>query len=157
MRKRYFLLLYILAAILILATGCHKETEEDKVRKVIDRIQHAVEEKKIAAVLEHIAKSYRDPQGNDLDGIKGLLLFYFYRHQKVSVSIPSIDVTVTGPSARATFQTVLAGRGGGEEAQLAIMPEALGVYDFEVSFKKEEKEWKVVSAAWKRAGEGSGQ
>jgi hypothetical protein len=34
-----------------------------------------------------------------------------------------------------------------------VIPEALGMYDFDVSFVKESGEWKVTSATWKKAGE----
>jgi len=154
--RRVPCLLYILLAVLLLFPACHKETEEDKVKKVVTSVQQAAEEKKIRSVLDHISKSYQDPQGNDYNGIKGLLAFYFFRHQKVSVYMPNIDIVVTGPTAKALFQAILTGRGTGEAAG-GILPEALGVYNFEVLLAKEDGSWKVTSAMWERAGEGAGQ
>jgi hypothetical protein len=133
--------------------ACAKETEEDKVKQVVTSVQRAAEEKKIGAVLEHISKTYRDPQGNDYNGIKGLLAFYFFRHQKVSVYMPNIDIVVTGSTAKAMFEAILTGRGTGETAA-GILPEALGAYNFEVLLSKENGAWKVTSAKWERAGEG---
>jgi hypothetical protein len=78
---------------------------------------------------------------------------YFYRHQRVSIYIPGIEVTVTDASARAVFEAVLTGAGT-PESQPGMLPEALGVYSFDVTLKKEGKEWKVLSAAWQRSGEG---
>ncbi len=138
----------------LLLSACSKSTEEDKVKKVVTSVQQAAEEKKIGAVLEHISKTYRDPQGNDYNGIKGLLAFYFFRHQKVSVYMPNIDIVVTGPTAKAVFQAILTGRGTGETAG-GILPEALGAYNFEVLLNKEDGAWKVTSAKWERAGEGA--
>ncbi|MBS1193006.1 MAG: hypothetical protein H6Q97_985 [Nitrospirae bacterium] len=125
-------------------------------KKVVTSVQQAAEEKKIRSVLDHISKSYQDPQGNDYNGIKGLLAFYFFRHQKVSVYMPNIDIVVTGPTAKALFQAILTGRGTGEAAG-GILPEALGAYNFEVLLAKEDGSWKVTSAMWERAGEGAGQ
>ena len=156
MRRLPGLLLYILPVVLLLFPACHKETEEDRVKKVVTKVQQSAEEKKIMAVLENISKSYKDPQGNDYDGIKGLLAFYFFRHQKVSVYMPNIDIVVTGPTAKALFQAILTGRGTGESAG-GILPEALGAYNFEVLLAKEDGSWKVTSARWQRAGEGAGQ
>ncbi|MEK6744015.1 MAG: hypothetical protein AABZ15_10405 [Nitrospirota bacterium] len=144
----------MLAIPVLLLTACPKETEEDKVKKVVTSIQQATEEKKIGAVLEHISKTYRDPQGNDYNGIKGLLAFYFFRHQKVSVYMPNIDIVVTGQTAKAVFQAILTGRGAGE-ASGGILPESLGAYNFEVLLIKEDGTWKVTSAKWERAGEGT--
>jgi len=139
-----------------LVGACSKETEEDKVKKVVTSVQQAAEEKKIGAILEHISKAYRDPQGNDYNGIKGLLAFYVFRHQKVSVYMPNIDIVVTGPTAKAVFQAILTGRGTGTgETTGGILPEALGAYNFEVLMSKEDGAWKVTSAKWERAGEGA--
>jgi len=154
--RRVPCLLYILLAVLLFFPACHKETEEDKVKKVVTSVQQAAEEKKIRSVLDHISKSYQDPQGNDYNGIKGLLAFYFFRHQKVSVYMPNIDIVVTGPTAKALFQAILTGRGTGEAAG-GILPEALGAYNFEVLLAKKDGSWKVTSAMWERAGEGAGQ
>src|SRR3990172_6068058 len=149
----------ITAAVLLIfmvLPACHKETEQDRVKKVIQEIQKAAGEKEIKTILGHLSKMYRDPRGYDHDGIKGLLLYYFFRHQRVSVYIPNIDVTVTDTSAKAFFQTVLSG-GNKVASPGDLLPEALGMYDFEVSFVKESGEWKVMSAAWKKVGEGPSQ
>jgi hypothetical protein len=146
----------ITAAVLIvlfLLTACHQDTEQDRVKKVVTEIQKAAGEKEVKTVLGHLSKRYRDPQGYDYDGIKGLLLYYFFRHQKVSVFMPSLDITVAGSSAKAVFQAVLSG-GNKVESPGDVIPEALGMYDFDVSFVKESGAWKVTSAAWKKAGEG---
>jgi hypothetical protein len=143
------------ALLVFTLVDCHKQTEEDRIRKVIAAAQKAVEEKKILAVQEHLSRSYRDPQGYDHDGIKGLLAVYFFRHRAVSVYIPAIEVTVNGPAATARFQTILTGRGVDGESAGVILPDALGAYDFEVSFRNEEGQWKVVSAKWVRSGEGA--
>lgn len=144
----------IILFLMPLVNGCSKDTEEDKVKKVVTSVQQAAEEKKIGAVLEHVSKTYRDPQGNDYNGIKGLLAFYFFRHRKVSVYMPNIDIVVTGPTAKAVFQAILTGRGTGETAG-GILPEALGAYNFEVFLSKEDGLWKVTSAKWERVGEGA--
>jgi hypothetical protein len=149
-------LLYILPAVLLLFQACHKETEEDKVRNVLTSVQRSAEEKKIRSVLDHVSKSYQDPEGNDYNGVKGLLAFYFFRHQKIAVYMPNIDIVVTGPTAKAVFQAILTGRGAGENAG-GILPEALGAYNFEVMLTKEDGQWKVTSAKWEWAGEDAGQ
>lgn len=143
-----------LIVVVLLLAACSKETEEDRVKKVLKSIQAAAEEKKIAAVLDNVSKSYQDPQGNDYNGVKGILAFYFFRHQKVAVYMPNVDVVVNGTKARALFQAILTGRGTGESAG-NILPESLGAYNFDVNLKKENDEWKVTSAKWERVGEGA--
>lgn len=142
----------ILIAVHFLA-GCQKETEQEKVKKVILTIQKAVEAKSIRGVLDCMSKAYHDQQGYDYEGIKGLLLLSFYQHQKVSVHISSPDVVVAGVSATVSFQAVLSG-GNNVESVRDILPESLGMYVFEVSMARETGEWKVASARWERFGEG---
>lgn len=134
---------------LVLSCACQRRTEEDRVKSVIAAVQQAAEKKEVRTILGSLAKTYRDPQGNDYDGIKGLLAFYFFRHPRVSVFIPAMDVTIEDGSARARFQAVLSG-GGEPDPVGALLPQSLGVYDFDVSFTKMDSEWKVVSAAWQR-------
>ena len=136
----------------ILLPGCQRTSEQDKVRKVIKEVQRAAEEKDIRTILGHLSRTYRDPQGYDYNGIKGLLLSYFFRHQKISVYLTNLDVTVDEISARATFQAVLsASDKTGSVAD--VLPEALGIYAFNVVFSKESNAWRVVSSTWERLGE----
>lgn len=131
--------------------ACHRETEQEKVKAVITNIQKASEEKDVKQVLARLAKSYQDPQGFDRESIKALLVGYFFRHQKVHAYIPDIAISIEGTSAKAEFQAVLTGGTAGSAAN--ILPESLGVYAFDVSLRKEENEWMVVSARWNKIGE----
>jgi hypothetical protein len=142
----------ILCSMLAPFFACHKETEEDKVRKVVTEIQKSAEEKDIKMVLNAISKSYNDPQGNNHESIHRLLIAYFYQFPKISIYITKLDVSVKGASARAMFQAVLTSKGATESAT-AILPESLGIYAFDVSFGKESGDWKVVSAQWERIGD----
>ena len=140
-----------------LLSACTRETEEDRVRKVVAAMQEATEEKELTALQEHISRSYRDPQGNDYEAIKGLFTFYFFRHRTVGVSIPSLEVSVNGPQANAKFTAVLSAKGVDGEPASMLLPDALGAYDFDVSFRKEDGSWTIVSATRKRTMEGAGQ
>ena len=140
--------LFIVLFIIPLLSACLKDTEENKVKKIVTNVKEAAEEKKINAVLEHISKSYSDPQGNDYNGIKGILAYNFFRHQKVFIYIPDIDVAVDGLTAQVLFQAVMTERSSGD-----MLPEALGVYNFEVNLSKEHGTWMITSAKWKHAGD----
>jgi hypothetical protein len=145
-----------LVCILLLSAAalqsCHKETEEDRIAKTVRTIGKAAGNKDIKGMLSALSKTYLDPQGNDYQAIKNLLLFYFFRHQKVSVIISDIEPSVDGLLAEARFQAVLA---GGGDPNGTILPEALGAFRFHMIFKKESGEWMVTSATWKRIGETS--
>ena len=146
--------LFVLSCILSSLSACKKETEQDKVKKVIVEVQKASEDKDIKKILACLSKTYQDPQGFTYDTMRGFLLGYFFRHQKIKVYITNLDVNVTDDSARAGFQALLSG-GEKTESLSTLVPEALGFYDFDVLFKKESGEWKVASAKWSRIGDGT--
>ena len=135
-----------------LFSSCHKETEQDRIKKVIINIQKAAEEKNIKKIINNLSKTYSDPQGFTYDTIKGFLLGYFFRHQKIHVYITNLDVAADEGAGSAVFQAILSG-GNKTGSAADILPEAFGLYAFEVSFKKEESEWKITSARWNRVTE----
>jgi uncharacterized membrane protein YvbJ len=144
--KRLVTILFIFV-IIIIALGCHRETEQDKVKKVITDIQTAAEEKDVKKIMKNLAKTYNDPQGFNYETIKGPLLGYFFRYPKISVYINNLQVSIETTAARALFRTVLTSANKtGSAADL--IPESLGMYDFNVSLKKESDGWKVTSAEW---------
>ena len=153
--KRVMMIL-ILFGMAIAAPGCHKETEQDKVRKVITDIQKAAEEKEVKKIINCLSKTYGDPRGFNYDTIKGLLLGYFYQHPKISAYITNLEISIENTSAKAMFHAVLtSGSKTGSAADL--IPESLGMYAFEVSLKKEADGWKVTSAKWERVGNDQGR
>jgi hypothetical protein len=148
--RRVTTIFFVFAAVILLF-GCHKETEQDKIKKVITDIQSAVEGKDIKNILNNVSKTYNDPQGSDYETIRRLLLGYFFRYPKISVYINNLDISVEdNTSARAMFQAVLtSGKKTGSVSD--IIPESLGMYYFDVSLTKESNEWKVTSATWTQA------
>jgi len=142
------LLIFVIS---ITALGCHKETEQDKVKRVITDIQAAAQEKDVKKIINNIAKIYNDPQGYNYETIKGLLIGYFLRYPKISAYITNLEISIENKSAKAVFQTVLTS--GNKTGSVSdVIPQTLGVYDFDVSLKKELNGWKVTSAKWEQVG-----
>ncbi len=141
----------LLIAMSITNSGCHKETDQDKVKKVITGIQKAAEEKDIKKIINSLSKTYLDPQGFNYDSLKGLLLGYFYQHPRISVYITDLEISVSGTFAKAVFQAVLTG-GNKTGSASDLIPESLGVYAFVAEMKKESDIWKVTSATWVQVG-----
>jgi len=142
----------IICLVVLALAGCQKESEQDKIRKLIATVQKAAEEKDIKKIRSIISENYKDPQGNNYGSVNNLLLAYFFRHQKISIYMTSLNISVKGESARAGFQAVLTAQSSSGSAP-SVLPESLGVYAFDVSFRKESGDWKVVSAAWERVGD----
>jgi len=143
-------MLFLILAVFITASACQRETEQNKVKKVITEIQAAGEVKDVSKIMKNLSKNYSDPQGFNYESIKGLLLGYFFRYPKISVYINNLTISVENSSARAEFQTVLtSSEKTGSVAD--VIPQSLGVWDFDVTLKKESNDWKVTSAKWEEA------
>jgi hypothetical protein len=146
---RRLMTIFLIFVITITVLGCHKETDQEKVKKVITNIQAAGEEKDVKKILNNLSKTYSDPQGYNYDSVKGLLLGYFFRYPKISVYINNLDISVENTSARAVFQTVLTSREK-TGSVTDVIPQSLGIWDFDVLLKKESNDWKVTSAKWEQ-------
>jgi hypothetical protein len=145
--------LILLFTMTIATLSCHKETEQDKVKKVITDIQKAAEEKNVKKIINNLSKTYLDPQGFNYDTIKGLLLGYFFQHPKISAYITDLEIYVDNTSAKVFFQAILTG-GSKTGSAADLIPESLGIYSFVVSLQNEPDGWKITSATWARVGDG---
>ena len=148
---KHFVTILLIFVITMAALGCHKETEQDKVKKVITDIQTAAQEKDVKKIINNIAKIYNDPQGYNYETIKGLLIGHSLRYPKISAYINNLEISIEDKSAKAVFQTVLTS-GNKTGSMSDVIPQSLGVYDFDVSLKKELNGWKVTSAKWEQVG-----
>ena len=135
--------------IIITVLGCHKMNEQDKVKKVITDIQKAAQEKDVKKIINNLAKTYNDPQGFNYETIRGLLLGYFFQYPKISAYITNLEISIDNTSAKAVFQTVLTS-GNKTGSASDVIPQSLGVWDFDVSLKKESNSWKVTSVKWEQ-------
>ena len=61
--KRFISICFIFI-ITITVLGCHKETEQAKVKKVITDIQTAAEEKDVKEIINNLSKTYSDSHGS---------------------------------------------------------------------------------------------
>lgn len=132
-------------------SGCHKEPEQEKVKKVIETVQKAAEEKEIKKITGAISKTYSDAQGNNHAALHRMLIGYFYQFPKIAVYVSNLNIIVQKESATARFEAVLTSKGA--DPSPATLPESLGVYSFDVQFRKESGAWVVVSAKWERIGD----
>jgi len=96
--------IFLIFVIAMTVLSCHKETDQDKVKKVITDIQTAGDAKDVKKIMSNISKTYSDPQGFNYEGIKGLLLGYFFRYPKISVYINSLTISVENTSPGLYFR-----------------------------------------------------
>ncbi len=137
----------VIFALIFGVAACSEETEHDKIKKVIADVQVAGEAKDIKQVMTHVSDAYSDPRGNNAERIRSLLRGYFLYYPKIRIYLNSLEIFVEDTSARAVFQAVLTHSEKTGSLQ-DLIPQSLGVWDFDVTLKKESGKWKVMSATW---------
>lgn len=145
----YFIILSFIA---IGCVSCAKPlSEEDRVKAVIEDFAASAADKDIKRFLSHVSKGYRDDNGVDYNGVKGILLAQFLRAEKVSVLVSGVKVEVKGETALADVKAVLI---SGREVKTigGSLPDDAAGYRFSIVFKKEDNEWKAVTAKWDNVG-----
>lgn len=117
------------------------ETEEDRIRAVIESMAKATGERKVGDVMTHFSESYRGELG-DKQGVRGYALGMFFRSQTM-VAIPSgVEVTVDGERADVSLRLSLArAPGGGGDAN-----DVFGSHVIDATFANEDGSWRVLTA-----------
>jgi hypothetical protein len=143
--------LKVVAALLLLAAllGCgDADSPEAQVRKTIDAMEHAAEERDVGGVTEHVSAQFRDAYGRDGTELSQYVRGYFIANQSIHLltRIENIEFP-TSDEARAKITVAMVGREADESDAWNLAGE---IYDFDVVFMREDDEWKVTYAKWRR-------
>lgn len=137
--------------VLCALAGCARHSDEEEIRGLVRSSVEAAEGKDLASFMKAVSKDYRDDQGNDYNGVKGILLFQFMRQGNIKVYLMHVEVRVEGTTAFCEARAALL-RGQDVKALKDIVPQDADVLRFNIIFKKEKDGWKAVGAGWERAG-----
>ncbi|MCU0975178.1 MAG: nuclear transport factor 2 family protein [Steroidobacteraceae bacterium] len=140
-----------LAALVVLGallSGCGQpDSPEAQVRAVVQEAKEAAEARDASRLFDLIAPDYRDPRGFDADELERYLRGWLIAHQRVrlltrveSIEFPAEDL------ARLSVTVGMVGREAGAEAWNL----AADVYDIDVTLARENGEWRVTRADWRR-------
>jgi hypothetical protein len=141
----------VLLGLFIISACAKGVSEEDRLKQIVNEAAEAAQKKDIDGVRKHISKSYRDQEGNDYDSVRRILLYHFIRAETVAIFVRSVDADIKGDTAHAKANVFLV-RGKEVKSIQDIIPDSAVGYRFELIFKKENKEWRVVSGTWQNVG-----
>ncbi|HEY4717035.1 MAG TPA: hypothetical protein VII00_08015 [bacterium] len=152
--KNKFVLALVLISGVFFVQSCTKQTDDYKIREIVNSVADAASKKDIKTIKKHVSVDYRDKKGNDYNGLRGMLAYYFLQHPRISVFITEVSVEISAGSAEVFIRTVLT---SGEDVKSLsdILPTNMSIYEFIIDFKKEGDNWVITGADWYRAGERS--
>jgi len=139
--------LTLLAGAMLSACGPDASPEE-QVRATVARAKEGAEARDISAVMKLVANGYADTQGQDKRAVRALMHGFFVVNQSVhlltrveDLEFPSDDI------AEARVTVGMLGRQSQEDWSFAA-----DVYEFDLRFVREDEDWLLQSAEWRRPG-----
>ena len=140
----------VICAVMWLGACDGDDLPEAQVRAVITEAERAAEDRNASALFDLIAPDYHDGRGNGVEDIKRYVRGYLIAHQSIhmltrveAVELPASDLA----RVRATV-----GMLGRETASESSWDLAAEVYEFDITLAREDGEWRVTRADWRRAG-----
>lgn len=145
-RVHLFLCIVALAGIV---GGCgERDSPEAQVRAVIDQMELAAEARDVGDVLDLISETYRDDYGRGRDELGRLARGYFIANQSIHLLTRIEAMTFPAEDeARATVLVAMVGRDAAAESAWDL---AGDLYRFEVAIVREDGDWKITWARWRR-------
>ncbi len=144
---------FLALPLLLALVACRKEA--DPVRKTIEALEAAAEDRDADAAGALLAAAYADREHPDR--VAAILTFrrYFAAYESISASFSELVVDRKPELARATFTATLNGSPRKLGALSEMLPRSAKVR-FEMNLAPEDDDWKVVWASWSLVSEGTG-
>jgi len=140
------------ALIVSLMISCSSEpgTPEAQVRALLKQGESAAEKKEGKVLRELISEKYSDSEGQDKKAVEAILRYYFLRNESIHLFTRVRSIAFPESSrAQAVVLVAMAGQPIPDAHQLERLHADL--YRFEITLARENREWKVIRAEWRRA------
>lgn len=122
--------------------ACSRSDPERELRDTIARMAAAVEARRPADLLDHVAEDFSRESGvfgrND---VKRVLAGVLLRNEKISVTAVVTETRIEGPHASARVRVFATGGRG-------LLPERGQTWDFATHWRRDGRKWVVFNAQW---------
>ena len=132
---------------LFLATACREE--KDPLRRTLDGIVKAAQERSAESVIQNLTADFRDGEGEDVAGVAATLRRCFAAYESIDVKIRDLEISRAPESARVGFVAEMSGRPRKIAGLDRFFPSA-AAYRFDLRLVPEADRWKVAFAAWEK-------
>lgn len=144
----------VIFAILIFVcffTACGKDdTPEEQIRQYVESGEKAAEERDVGDIKKLISEKYADPHGRTRRDIVAIAARYFYSQKNIHI-LTRISELSFPDKEKATLQVYVAMTGQNVSDLDALLNMRADLYRFDIEIVREEKEWKLITADWRRA------
>lgn len=131
--------------VVLILGACSQPPAEQAIRKNIEAIELAIEEKSSRAVLTHLSEYFSINNKIDKKSTRGMLAGYFLRHKRIGIIISNIDITVNEADPMRAVSTATVALVGAQN----FVPDSGRLYQVEAQWQVESSDWHLMSLNWK--------
>lgn len=146
-------LIFVVLAASLLASCGSGDTPEQQVRNFIAAGEEAVESRDIGDVRALIAEKYEDERGRTRRDIVALTARYLYANKNIHLLTRIGELTFPSEN-RALLQLYVAMTGQNVSDLDALLNMQADLYRFDLELVREDGDWKLSTADWRRARSG---
>jgi len=154
-RKRALTCHWVLTTLFVVALvsgacSSDRDNPEKQVRSLLAQGETAAEQKQAGTLRQMISEKYSDSQGQDKKAIESTLRYYLLRHQTIHLFTRIREIAFPAPDlAHVDMMVAMAGQPIANVGELERLQADL--HRFEINLVREQGEWKVLRAEWRRA------
>ena len=132
-------------AVLGLAS-CKKDSDEQKIYKILDAGVAELEAGNVKGAMEYVAEDFSGDEGIDKQTIRGVLGGQMLRGNRITIMRRDEKVKVDGNGAIATLDAALFQ--GDRSKMKGVVPQRSGTYRFTITFRKDDGEWLITKTKY---------
>lgn len=148
--QRWPLVILLLSVASFTGACSSGDSPEARVRALLAQGEAAAEKKESGVLRQLISEKYSDSQGQDKKAVEAILRYYFLRNQSIHLFTRIRQINFPQPDlALADVMVAMAGQPISDAEELERLRADL--HRFEITLARENGEWKVTRAEWRRA------
>ncbi len=128
-----------------LLAGCAKTPDETRIREAVDAMQEALEQRRPADFMVHVADDFTGAAGNfDRGSLHDLLRAQVLANASIGIATGPLDIELDGERAIVRVTTTFTG------GNARWLPERGSVYRLTSGWRRSGDEWQCYNAQWER-------
>lgn len=139
----------MLCGAILLAGGCGSpDSPQAQVRRVVDQMEAAAEQRDVGDLMAFVADDFRDAYGQNREELARYLRGYFIANQSIRLLTRIDEVSFPwSDEARARITVAMVGR---EADAAAAWNLAADLHEFDVTLRRQGEAWTVTYVKWQR-------
>ena len=152
-KRKRLLRAAMLAMLLAAISGCSSKSDPElQVRKMIDAVEEAVEQRSVMTSREFISREYKDSQGRKKEELDQLVAAYILRNKSIHLVTRVNDITFNEDSTLANVTLYVGMAGVPVDSIDQLLVTRADLHRFDLLLALEDDQWLLRKGSWHQAG-----